>query len=293
MKARRWRGIGWVLGFAGLWVLSLALYILPEGQAALVLRDGAPIAVERRPGLKMKIPLIDAVQYFDTRLQMLAPGPEEVILGDEKRLSVATYTRYRIVDPLRFYQALGDERQAEAQLGMLVSGALRRELGTVPLTDLLSYRREALTRAIQQHVAAQARPLGVEVLEVRLHSADLPPSTSQAFYARMRSSREQEADQLRAQGAETAQEIEAKADEERTVILSQAQRQATIIRGNADAQANRIMAAAYGRDPKFYRLFRALQTYSGPLADAHATLVLTPDAASLRDFIHGPSLRRP
>ncbi|AUH50221.1 protease modulator HflC [Chromobacterium sp. ATCC 53434] len=290
---RQWRGIGWAAGIAAIWLALSAQYTLNEGQKALVVRLGAPVDVDSEPGLKFKLPLVDSVQYYDTRLQMLAPPPEQVILGDEKRLEVETYTRYRIADTLRFYQALRTEEQARAQLTQLVGTSLRRELGKEPLSELLSPRRKAIVERIQQEVVERARPMGLEVTEVQLHRADLPLETSQAIYDRMKSARQQEAKELRAQGAEWAQQIQAKADRDRTVILSEAQRQSAITHGEADADAGRVLAQAFGKDPKFYKFYRSLQTYRQSLADSAPTLVLSPDSALLHDLKSGPAGARP
>ncbi|KIA80076.1 membrane protein [Chromobacterium piscinae] len=290
---KQWRGIGWVAGIAAVWLALSAQYTLNEGQKALVVRLGAPVNVDGEPGLKFKLPLIDSVQYYDTRLQILAPPPEQIILGDEKRLEVEIYTRYRIADTLRFYQALRTEEQARAQLTQLVSTSLRRELGKAPLTDLLSPRRRGIVERIQQEVMERARPMGLEVTEVQLHRADLPLETSQAIYDRMKSARQQEAKELRAQGAEWAQQIQAKAERDRTVILSEAQRQSAITHGEADAEAGRILAQAFSRDPKFYKFYRSLQTYRQSLADSAPVLVLSPDSALLHDLKNGPAGGKP
>ena len=276
-----------------LWLLASSMYTLQQGLETLVIRLGAPIGVDDHPGLKFKLPLVDSVQYYDGRLQTLAPPPEEVILGDEKRLEVETYTRYRIADPLLFYQSVRTEEQARVQLEQLVSTSLRRELGKVKIQELLSPERGRIVSQIKQEVAQHALLLGVQVAEVRLHRADLPLETSQAIYARMRSARQQEASELRAQGAEWAQQIRAKADSERTIILSQAQRRSDILHGQADAQANQVMADAFRTDPGFYKFYRSLQTYGGALADSGATLVLSPDAAVLHDFENGPPAAKP
>ena len=282
-----------LIAIGAIWLLGSTVYQLSEGQKALIVRLGAPIEVDGHPGLKLKVPFIDTVQYYDTRLQTLAPPPEQVILGDEKRLEVETFTRYRIADPLRFYQALRTQDQATIQLTQLVSSSLRRELGKVGLKSLLSGDRTAVVTQIQQEVAERSRSLGIEVTEVRLHRSDLPLETSQAIYDRMKSERQQEAKELRAQGAEWAQEIQAKADRERTVILSEAQRQSAITRGEADAEANQILAKAYAKDPKFYHFYRSLQTYRQSLSESGATLILTPDSALLHDFKYGPGATKP
>ena len=269
-------------------LVPTALFTVGETEQALIVRTGAPQGVLTEPGLKFKVPLLDTVILYDTRLLTLEPPTEQVILGDQKRIEVETYTRYRIVDPLRFYQSLRTLEQAVPQLSQLVSSSLRRELGQVALRALLSEQRTQIVDRIQREVADKARTLGIEVAEVRFHRADLPLETSQAIYERMKSERQREAKELRAQGFEWAQEIQAKADRERTVILSQAQREAKITRGEADAAASRILASAFSVDPQFYKLYRSLQTYRQALADSHPTIVLSPDSELLRAFKTGP-----
>ena len=178
--------------------------------------------------------------------------------------------------------------QANAQLTQLISSSVRRELGQVQLRSLLSLERQQAVARIEKDVADKATALGIQVTEVRLHRADLPSETSQAIYDRMTSERQREAKELRAQGFEWAQQIQVKADSERTVLLSQAQRQATITRGEADADANRILAAAFSKDPQFYKLYRSLQTYRQSLADTQPTLILSPEAAFLKQISTGP-----
>jgi modulator of FtsH protease HflC len=281
--------VGLVVGvLAVLWLLSGTLYTVNEGQQVLIVRQGAPIGVITEPGLKMKIPLIDSVTYYESRLLTLEPPPEQVILGDQKRIVVQAYTRYRIVNPLRFDQSVRTLDIAAPQLGQIVSSSLRRVLGQIVLPSLLSDKRAAIVDQIQAEVTDKARAMGIEVAEVRLHRADLPLETSQAIYDRMKSERQREAKELRAQGFEWAQDIQAKAERERTVTLSEAQRQSKITRGEADGAANSVLAQAFGQDPAFYRLYRSLQTYRQALADTGATLVLSPDAAFLHLLKAGP-----
>ncbi|HEX8978417.1 MAG TPA: protease modulator HflC [Parasulfuritortus sp.] len=274
---------------AALWTLSACFYTLSEKQAALVVRLGAPQRVVAVPGLHFKQPFIDSVVYFDNRLQFMEPSSEQVILGDQKRVEIDPYTIYRISDPLRFYQAVHTMEQARAILTQIVSTSLRRELGQVSLSDLLSTKRIAMIGAIRKEVAARVAPLGITIAEIRFHRADLPPETSEAIYDRMKSERQREAKQLRAQGAEWAQQITAEADRQRTVILSEAQRQADITRGEADAQANLILTTAYSKDPRFYKFYRSLKTYGGALADSAPTLLLSPNVDFLRTLKNGPA----
>ena len=287
MSSRAWLFVAALIATAG-FTLASSIYEVGEGQQALLVRLGAPIGVAAKPGLKLKAPFIDGVYVYDTRLLLLEPPTEQVILGDQKRLEVQSYTRFRIVEPLRFYQALRTIDQARAQLAQLVSSSVRRELGEVPLQALLTDRRAEIIDVVKNEVAAEARPLGIEIDEVRFHRADLPFETSQAIYDRMKSERQREAKELRAQGFEWAQQIQARADRDRTVMLSEAQRAATIARGEGDAEANGLLAEAFGKDPKFYQFYRSLQTYRRALADSGPTLVLSPDADFLRVLKDGP-----
>jgi membrane protease subunit HflC len=279
------------LAGVGIWVFCAALYTVTEGQQALVVRLGKPVGVTSEPGLNIKAPLIDTVIYYDKRLLPLKTQDEQIILGDQKRIVAGTYTHFRISDPLRFYQSVRTVEQARAQLGQIVSSSLRRALGQAVMHSLLSEERATLMNNVQNEVREKAKPLGIEVVEVRLQRADLPYETSQAIYERMKSERQREAKELRAQGFEWAQQIQSKAEAERTVIISEAQRQSRIVRGQAEADANRVFAEAFDKDPQFYKLYRTLQTYRQALADANPTLVLSPQAEFLRGFNAGPDLK--
>ena len=287
-----------VLGFL-LFVFGLALilglssiYTLNEGENALVVRLGAPVGVVQTPGLKFKAPFIDSVIVNDSRLLFLEPPSEQVILGDQKRIVAQVYTRFRIVDPLRFYQSLHNVAEARAQLAQVMSTALRREFGQIGLPTLLSPRRREVIQNVHADVSAKFAPLGLEVAEVRLHRADLPLETSQAIYDRMKSERQREAKELRAQGFEWAQSIQSRAERERTIILSQAQRNAQISRGDGEAEASRLLADAQKGDPAFYLFYRSLQSYRQALADSAPVLLLTPDAEFLRALKTGPEPRK-
>ncbi|APC16203.1 protease modulator HflC [Pseudomonas frederiksbergensis] len=272
-----------------LWALAASAYVVDESQQALIIRFGAPMGVAGEPGLKFKVPFSDSVVFYDSRLQTLSSPAEQVILGDQKRIEVETYTRFRINDPLRFYQTVGTLDQANAQLTQMVSSSLRRKLGEISLRSLLSTERQQEVSIIEKDVADKAHALGIDVTEVRLHRADLPLEASQAIYDRMKSERQREAKELRAQGFEWAQQIQAKADRDRTVLLSEVQRQSAITHGEADAAANQILSAAFSKDPEFYKLYRSLQTYRQALSDSQPMLVLTPDAEFLKQFRNGPA----
>jgi modulator of FtsH protease HflC len=288
----RWLAAVAVVAFAFDLVIS-SIYIVNEGEQALVVRLGAPVDVVDQPGPKVKAPFIDTVYVTSTRSLLLEPPVEQAIMGDQKRLEVQPYARYRIVDPLRFYQALRTLDAANAQLAQLVSSSARRQLGQVPLRALLTDERGHILDVIKSEVAAKARPLGVSVDEVRFRRADLPFETSQAIYDRMKSEREREAKELRAQGFEWAQQIQARADHDRTVILSEAQRAAAIARGEGDAEANKTLAGAFSQNPQFYSMYRSLQTYKGALANSSPTVLVSPDADFMRLLKSGPPALAP
>ncbi|TAN64281.1 MAG: protease modulator HflC [Magnetospirillum sp.] len=278
-----------VLAVAVLVLASSSLFIVNQAEQALVLRFGAHRATIKDPGLHVKLPFIEDVVRYDLRLLGLDPPDEQIILGDQKRIVVDTFTRYRISDPLKFYQAVRTETLARAQLAQIVSSAMRRVMGQVMLPSILSEERAKIMESIQQDVAERAlRELGIQVVDVRLRRADLPEETSQSIYDRMKSERERQAKEARAQGYEWSQQIRARADRERTVILAEAQRQAQIERGQGDAEANRIFADAFGKDPQFFALYRSLQAYRNALGDGNTTLVLSPDNEFLKAFGSGP-----
>jgi modulator of FtsH protease HflC len=270
-----------------------SIYFVNEGEQALIVRLGAPIGAVDTPGLKFKAPFIDTVYVTSTRSLLLEPPVEQAIMGDQKRLEVQPYARYRIVDPLRFYQALRTPEAANAQLAQFVSSSARRALGQAPLRALLTDERGHILDLIKNEVAMKAEPLGIAVDEVRFRRADLPFETSQAIYDRMKSERQREAKELRAQGFEWAQQIQARADHDRTVILSEAQRASATARGEGDAEANKVMADAFSQDPQFYSLYRSLQTYRGALAGSAPTMVVSPDADFMRLLKSGPGSAAP
>jgi membrane protease subunit HflC len=279
-----------ILGLAAavLFVGLASVFTVNEGESALIVRLGAPVGVIDKPGLKFKAPFIDTVIVNDSRLLLLEPPAEQVILGDQKRIVAQTYARFRIVDPLRFYQTLHSLTEARAQLSQVMNTAMRREFGRINLPTLLSSRRADVVRNIQSEVSAKFAPDGVEIEEVRLHRADLPLETSQAIYDRMKSERQREAKELRAQGFEWAQLIQSRADRDRTVALSEAQRYAQITRGDGEAEASRVLADAQKADPAFYTFYRSLQSYRQALADSAPVLLLTPDAEFLKALKSGP-----
>ncbi len=272
-----------VLVVAGIFAMS-SLFIVDQTEQALVLQFGQPLRVIRDPGLQIKKPFIQNVIIYDKRLLDFEPPPEEVIASDQKRLIVDTYARYRITNPLLFYQTVFSELTARARLGALVSGSLRQVIGNVTLSALLSPERAKIMRQIRDAVAGQAKPFGIEVVDVRIRRADLPPQNSEAIFARMRSERQQQAALYRGEGAQAAKTVRANADRERTVILADAQRDAQKVRGDGDAKAIEIYANAYDQDKDFFVFYRSLQAYRDALTGNNTSFVLNPNSSFFRFF---------
>lgn len=258
-------------------------FTVHQAQQAIVLQFGEPRREVKEPGLHFKVPFVQNVIYFDKRLLDFDAEAQEVIMLDQRRMVVDAFARYRIVNPLLFFQTVGTEGNMRARLGAIVNASLRNVLGSVPFSAVLSNRRSELMRQISDLVVREATPFGVEIEDVRIMRADLHPDNSPAIYARMQTEREREARQERAQGAEAAQRIRAEAERDRTVLLAEAQRQAQVLRGQGDAEATAIFAEAFKRDPQFYSFYRSLQAYRQSIGEG-TTLVLTPESEFFRYF---------
>jgi len=280
-----------VLAFLG-WIASQTFYIVQQDQLVLLVRLGKDVGTITEPGLNVKIPLVDTVVVYDKHLLALEPPLDQIILGDQKRVEVTTFSRFRIDNALRFYQSVGTEEQARINLAQIVSSTARKQLGKVNLPALLTDERDQITARMRDEVAREASALGVIVTDVRILRAELPAETSQAIYDRMTSERVREAKELRAQGFEAAQEIRSKADRDRDVLLSDALRTSQTDRGVADAEANDIAVSAYAKDPEFFDLYRTLQVYRTSLTQGSPTLVLAPSSELMKYFDAGPNARK-
>jgi len=269
----------------GVVVASSTLFTVHQTQQVLITQFGQPIRVIREPGLQMKIPFIQSVIAFDRRLlDYDAPG-EEVILGDQRRLIVDSFTRYHITDPLLFFQTAGaTEAGIRARLNSIVQSSLRRVLGNEPLLSVLSTDRARIMTEIQRQVNEEARRFGIQVTDVRIRRADLPDENTQAILNRMQSERERVAREARAEGAEVAAQVRARADRERTVLIAEAQAQSDILRGQGENDAIRIFADAFQRDPAFFQFWRSMQAYREAFAEGDTRLLMTPDSEFFRYF---------
>jgi membrane protease subunit HflC len=262
-----------------------ALFTVYQTRQALVVRLGQPVRIVTDPGLHSKIPLIDSVINIDKRILDLENPAQEVIASDQKRLVVDAFARYRINEPLKFYQTVGTVDGANLQLSILLNSALRRVLGEATLTQVVRDQREHLMTLVREQLGAEARSFGIDVVDVRIRRADLPEQNSQAVYQRMQTERQQEAAQIRAQGTQRAQEIRARADRDVTVLLADAQSKGEQTRGEGDAERNRIFAEAYGRDPDFFSFYRSMQAYEAGLRSNDTRMLLKPDSEFFRYFV--------
>ena len=261
-----------------------ALFVVQEINQAIVLQFGDPKKIITKPGLNYKIPFIQNVVYLDRRVLNLDNPPEEVIAADQKRLIVDAFARFKIVDPLKFYISVGNERVARSRLATIINSRIRSVLGTQELATLLSTDRAVHMGTIQNDVNTEAQNFGITIVDVRIKRADLPPANSEAIYARMQTERQREAKEFRAQGAEMAAKITSTADKEVTVILANANKQSEIMKGEGDGKRNRIFAQAFGKDPEFFGFYRAMQSYEKALIGGDTSLILSPDSDFFKFF---------
>jgi membrane protease subunit HflC len=265
-------------------ILYSSIFIVQQTQYALVLRFGAVQSAISEPGLKFKLPLVDNVTYFEKRVLDLDLPVQTLLSADRQNLEVDAFTRYRIVDPLRFYQAVGNVALANQRLSSFTNSAMRNVLASASRDAIVRTERSDLMNRIQEDVNRQAQSLGIEMIDVRLTRVDLPNANSQAVYQRMRSEREREAADLRANGNQQAQTIRARAEREATIIRAEANRKAEELRGQGDADRNRILAEAFGQDPEFFAFYRSMQAYEAGLKGTGTRLVLSPDSEFFRYF---------
>jgi len=272
-----------ILVLAG-FVVYLSFFTVKEINQAIVLQFGDPKRVIAEPGLQVKIPFIQNVVFLDRRILSLDPAPEEVIASDQKRLIVDAYARFKIVDPLKFYISVGDERVARSRLATIINSRLRSVLGKQSLATLLSEDRTKQMAIIQEGVNVEAEKFGITIIDVRIKRADLPQANSEAIYKRMQTEREREAKEFRARGAEMAVTITSTADKEVTVLIANARKQSEIMKGEGDGQRNKIFAQAFGKDPEFFAFYRAMQAYEKALIGGDTSLILSPDSDFFKFF---------
>jgi membrane protease subunit HflC len=279
--------IGVLGGILLLVVLGVAfggVFTVYQTQQALVVRLGEPVRIITEPGLQFKWPFVENVIYINKRILDLENPAQEVFASDQRRLMIDAFARYRIRDPLLFYQRVSTIDGANIRLSSLLNAALRRVLGEATLIHVVRDERAALMARVRDQLDREARDLGIEVVDVRIRRADLPEQNSQAVYQRMQTERQRQAASTRGEGSQKSQEIRAKADRDVTVLVAEAQSKAEQTRGEGDATRNRIFAEAFGKDPDFFAFYRSMQAYEAGLRASDTRLVLRPDSDFFKYF---------
>ena len=262
-------------------ILSSTIFVVDQTQQAMILELGKYKREIKTPGIKYRVPFLQQVTIFDLRLLEYDAEPSEIITQDKKNLIVDNYTRWPITDPLKYFQSVRNEAGARARLDDIIYSNVRQELGRYTLTQIVSEDRSKIMDKITELSNQQALAYGIQVLDVRIKRADLPPENEKAVFGRMQAERQRQAKQYRSEGDEEAQRIRAGAEKEKSVILAEAYRQAQINRGEGDARATRIYAEAYNRDPQFFALTRSLESYQKSLKEK-TTIILDPESEFFR-----------
>ncbi|MEW6414926.1 MAG: protease modulator HflC [Pseudomonadota bacterium] len=261
-------------------VLSMSTYTVDQRQNALVFQLGEVVSVKTKPGLYFKLPLVQNVRYFDTRILTLdSTDPERFITSEKKNVLVDSFIKWRVIDARQFYVSVGgDETRAAIRLNQTVNDGLRAEFGRRTINEVVSGRRDEIMRTIQAKADQDARKIGVQVIDVRIKRVDLPETVSENVYRRMEAERKQVANELRSTGAAEAEKIKADADKQKDVIVAEAYRDAQRVKGDGDARAAAIYAASFGKNPEFYAFYRSMQAYRESFKDKSDVMVLDPSA---------------
>lgn len=262
--------------FIGFLTFTGAFFVVQEWKQAIVLQFGEPRKVITEPGLNFKIPFIQDAIFFDSRMLNLDPQPEEMILSDQKRIIVDSFARYKIVDPLKFFQTVRNESTFNDRFGRILNAAVRGVIAKYPLTTLLSVERDTIMGIIQSQVTTNQINYGIEIMDVRIGRTELTEQVANNVFQRMRSEREKEANLLRAEGEELSKEIKASAERQKTVIIAGAERTSSILRGEGDAQKNSILADAYNLDPEFFIFLRTMQACRDTFGNTDMAMVIAP-----------------
>jgi modulator of FtsH protease HflC len=276
-----------IVAAIGVALLASALFTVDQTEQALVLRFGMPVegrGLVTTPGLHAKVPFLENVVFFDNRILDVESPNLEVLAADNQRLEVDSFIRYRIVDPLKFYQTVNSVLGANNQLGSVLNSAVRRVLSEADQKQIVRDERATLMRKIKEQADAEARRFGVQVVDARIRRVDLPQQISEKVYGRMQTERQREAAEYRAQGSEQAQKITAKADRDVIVLKAEAQQKADQIKGEGDAARNRIFAEAFGKDPDFFAFYRSMQAYEAAFKPGETRFLVSPRSAFFRFF---------
>ena len=262
--------------FMGFLNFTGAFFVVQEWKQVIVLQFGEPRKVITEPGLKFKIPFIQDAIFFERRMLNLDPQPEEMILSDQKRIIVDSFARYKIIDPLKFFETVRNESTFNDRFGRILNASVRGVIAKYPLTALLSVERDTIMSIIESMVIIEEEKFGIKILDVRIGRTDLTEQVANNVFQRMRSEREKEANLLRAEGEELSTEIRARANRQKTVIIAEAERTSSILRGEGDAQKNSILADAYNLDPEFFIFLRTMQACRDTFGDTDMAMVIAP-----------------
>lgn len=276
-----------ILLAAGALILALtlaqSLFVVDQTETAIVVQLGKPVTRALPPGIHAKVPFIQSVTFFDARVLDYDAKRAEILTEDKKAMVVDHYTKWKISDPLLFFQSVRGISGAQARLDDITYAALREALGRHTLIEVVSEKRTEIMEQVVRRSQELLSPYGMTVVDVRIKRTDLPPENERAIFGRMQAERERQAKQYRSEGREESAKITAQADKERTVLLAEAERQAAVIRGQGEALSTKAYAEAYGQAPEFYAFQRSLEAYEAALKD-NTRLVLTPGSPFLRYF---------
>lgn len=273
-----------VLAVLALLLLSLSIYTVDQRHAALLFQLGEVVRIDKQPGLYFKLPLIQNVRYFDTRiLTMDAADPERFITSEKKNVLVDYFVKWRIIDVKKFYVSFsGDEKRAMIRLAQTINDGMRAEFGKRTVHDVVSGERDQIMSQLREKADQDARRFGVQVMDVRIKRVELPTEVSESVYRRMEAERKRVANELRSTGAAEEEQIKADADKQREVIIADAYRDAQKLKGEGDARAAAIYSSAYDKNPEFYAFYRSMQAYKASFNDKRDVMVLQPNSDFFR-----------
>jgi membrane protease subunit HflC len=265
-------------------IFQSSFFTVDQRQQVLILQFGEPIRAIDTPGIKFKMPFIQNAIFFEKRIIDLALPEQEVIASDQKRLIINAFTKFQIIDPLKFYTTVGNSYGLSGKLSGILDSSLRQVIGEVTLNELLTENRGNIMKKIKDAVGSSSDIFGIKIIDVRIMRADLPKENSDAIYARMQTEREKEAREIRAKGAEEADKIRAEANKEKTIIIAEAKKNSDIVRGNGESESNKIYANSFGRDPEFADFYRSMNAYKTAFSNDKTKMIISPDSDFFKYF---------
>jgi membrane protease subunit HflC len=273
-----------IIATLALIIFQSSFFTVDQRQQVLILQFGEPIRAIDTPGIKFKMPFIQNAIFFEKRIIDLALPEQEVIASDQKRLIINAFTKFQIIDPLKFYTTVGNSYGLSGKLSGILDSSLRQVIGEVTLNELLTENRGNIMKKIKDAVGSSSEIFGIKIIDVRIMRADLPKENSDAIYARMQTEREKEAREIRAKGAEEADKIRAEANKEKTIIIAEAKKNSDIVRGNGESESNKIYANSFGRDPEFADFYRSMSAYKTAFSNDKTKMIISPDSDFFKYF---------